>query len=246
MPRGNPKGVRQARAQRNKGKEGAGRPSYLDDDKIVERLLECAMLGRTTVEASVACRMNRNTVNDWLNRALAELADGIGEEDSKYVRFYYDWHGAQSDGRNAVLKAMMEHKSPQALTEWLKRTDREQEYLDQDKKYHSDRQAPLLELNQHVEGDVQVGLARAKERLDADRKQKALERSEIQIVEGESHEVPEEAPRGRGDESRRDSDGHPGRVPGVGEDELRHRVPENYRPDIRYPDAQWDSEGGGE
>ena len=187
MAKGAPKGSRQARAQRNKGKEGVGRPSHIDNPDTLQKILDSAMLGKTPNEASLDARISRNSVNDWLSRALAEMEDGLSEEDSKYVRFYFDWHGARGQGRAVVLKAMMEHKSPQALDRWLARTDREQEYLDQDKKYQSDTRVPLVELTQSVQGDVQIGLSRAKERLDEQRRQKALDQNhpEPVVVDGE-------------------------------------------------------------
>lgn len=194
MPKGNPKGGRQARAQRNKGKEGVGRPSHIDNPATMELILEAARLGKTPNQASLHARITRNSVSDWISRAQAEMAEGLEEEDSKYIKFYYDWHQALEQGRSAVLKAMMEHKSPQALDRWLTRTDREQEFLDQDKKYQADTRVPLLEFNQNVEGDVRIGLSRAKERLDEQRRQKALDRNlpEPVVVDGEMREIDEE------------------------------------------------------
>ena len=105
-----------------------------------------------------------------------------------FVEFYYNWHAAIEEGKSIVLDNMMKHKSPQALVEWLKRTDRDQNYLDQDKKYRTDNRPSLVDFNQNIlVGDVKSSLDRAKERY-------ALERGEVidgEVVERDDRQIPE-------------------------------------------------------
>lgn len=118
----------------NSGDGKKGRPSYLDDDKTLEKVLMKRALGNEATEICGAMGWDKSTITHWLNMADVARAAGETPDTDKYVKFAMRWEEAFSDSMSNALATLRDSKDPRWVDRWIDRVARDGSYASQDRK----------------------------------------------------------------------------------------------------------------
>ena len=130
------KGALAAHAQReakhaNSGKGKTGRPSFIDNPRVLQKIMQYARVGIPARMLSVGLGYNEHYIDNLLNRGAAAIA----EEDhgDKYAQFFHSWHAHRVDTKFRLLEALIESGDWRAMERALVRLDDGMDFVDRDR-----------------------------------------------------------------------------------------------------------------